>query len=306
MIVITREATKPFLRTDKGSLARKANLEAFDAEIKACYERADMLKATPFPLPDTDDSRALLDSLRSLVQTISGHNDFEDDVDFFEAGMDSLQASRLRRSILNGLRVTPNLPKPVEDLEPEFCFENSSVEKLHRAVAQIMSGTRGGAAGETKESRRIAAMEAMLEKYRQELVDLSYLASQARIARNRKASQPTASEQGSVVLLTGSTGSLGCFLLARLANDPTVSKVICLNRPQSASVDTLKRQMDLMRKRGASITGDGWKKVILYGAELSRVDFGLDDDDFDEVCEHFYLVVRPQLIFDVRIDSSLE
>ena len=35
MIIITRESVKPFFRTDKGTLARRANLAAFDADRKS-------------------------------------------------------------------------------------------------------------------------------------------------------------------------------------------------------------------------------------------------------------------------------
>jgi hypothetical protein len=129
-------------------------------------------------------------------------------------------------------------------------------------------------------------MEEMVEKYRQMLADMSYLAFHARISRSRR--QLTA-DHGSVVLLTGSTGSLGCFLLARLAKDSSVSKVICLNRPQSGSVDVHQRQMDLMAKRGISMSGDAWKKVVLHGAEMGREDFGLEDEAFDEVCSFCFV-----------------
>jgi acyl-CoA synthetase (AMP-forming)/AMP-acid ligase II len=281
MIIITRESTKPLLRTDKGSLARKANLAAFDAEIRACYEHTDIFNGTPLPLADVDDGYALLNSIRSILRDIIGHASFGDDVDFFEAGMDSLQASRLRRSILTRLRATPNLPTPVEDLQSDFCFENSSVRKLHLALIQLMAGTQvDRPAGQSKELKRIAAMEEMVEKYRQILVNMSYLAFHARISRSKRQSK----EHGSVVLLTGSTGSLGCFLLARLAKDSTVSKVICLNRPQSGSVDIHQRQMDLMAKRGISMSTEAWKKVVLHGAEMGREDFGLGDEEFDDVC----------------------
>lgn len=288
MIVIAWESTKPFLRTDKGNLARKANLAAFDAEIRACYEHANVLSATPFPFPDIDNGHALLDSIRLILRDIMGHTSFGDDVDFFEAGMDSLQASRLRRSILTRLRATPNLPKPVEDLQSDFCFENSSVGKLHRAVTGLMDGTYVDyLAGQSKELKRIAAMEEMVEKYRRLLADMSCLAFHARISRRRR--QLTV-EHGSVILLTGSTGSLGCFLLARLAQDSNINKVICLNRPRSNSVNVHQRQMDLMAKRGISLSAEAWKKVVLHGVDMGREDFGLEDEEFDDLLSVTHII----------------
>lgn len=281
MMIFTRETTKPLGRTDKGSLARKSTLAAFDAEIKACYERADIQKAVPFPSPFADDGYALLNSIRSQVYAVIGGDDITDSIDFFESGMDSLQATRLRRSVLNSLRVTPDLPNPVRDLEVDFCFENSSIEKLHRAVAHIMSGTQvNGVVGETREARRIREMEEMVDKYRQKLGSFANIAAYSRISRKKRRAH---SGQKNVVLLTGSTGSLGCFLLARLANDPSVSKVICLNRRHSGAATPLQRQMGLMDKRGASMAGQSWEKVVLHGADLSRFDFGLCEEEFAEL-----------------------
>ena len=58
MIIMTRETTKPFQRTDKGTTARKATLAAFDPEIKACYARRSDSKAPLFPLPPVDNDHA--------------------------------------------------------------------------------------------------------------------------------------------------------------------------------------------------------------------------------------------------------
>ncbi|KAG5644326.1 putative NRPS-like protein biosynthetic cluster [Asterophora parasitica] len=288
MLIFTRESIKPFIRTDKGSLARKSILAAFEEEIKASYERADEQTADPLPSPFAEDGYALLNAVRSLVHSVSGNSDIPDSVDFFEAGMDSLQASRLRRSILNGLRVTPDLPNPVRDLETDFCFENSSIEKIHRAVAHIMSGTQvNGVVGETREAKRIRTMEEMVDKYREELAGFASLAAHARISRLKRRES---SGRKNVVLLTGSTGSLGCFLLARLANDPEVSKVICLNRRHSGPTTARQRQVDLMEKRGAFITNRAWEKVVLHGADLTRTDFGLSEEKFAELLSVTHIV----------------
>ena len=282
MIIFTRESTKPLLRTDKGSLARKANLVAFETEIRACYQQADILNGTPLPLPDVEGGHALLNSIRTTVRDITGYATFGDDDDFFEAGMDSLQASRLRRSTLARLRATPNLPQPVIDLPSDFCFENSSVRKLHHAVTELMRRTNADClVGQSIGMKRIAAMEAMVEKYRHILLDMSCLAFRARVSKKKQTPNPS---PGFVVLLTGSTGSLGCFLLARLAKDSAVSRIICLNRPQPGDVDIYQRHMDRMVKRGISLPAEAWKKVVLYDADMSQEYLGLDDDAFGEVC----------------------
>ncbi|KAG6899620.1 hypothetical protein C0995_005371 [Termitomyces sp. Mi166 len=202
-------------------------------------------------------------------------------MDLFEAGMDSLQASQLRRAILNGLRVTPDLPIPIQDIGTDFCFENSSIEKLYLAIARLMSGAQDeNGLGGTKEERRVRAMEDMFMKYYDELCSFESLVAQVRVSRMKR--RPAAGHK-KVVILTGSTGSLGCFLLARLAGDPDVSKVICLNRVHSGATTFRQRQIYLMAKRGAYMSSQAWDKVVLHGADLSRHDFDLGENEFSEL-----------------------
>ncbi|KAG6864883.1 putative NRPS-like protein biosynthetic cluster [Blastosporella zonata] len=283
MVILTRENTKPFARTDKGSLSRKSILAEFDQEIKLCYDRAEVQNVVPFPSLYASDGYALLECIRTVVHNIAGNDDIPDSIDLFEAGMDSLQASRLRRHILNALRITPDLTVPVQDLDADFCFENSSIEKLHRAVVRIMAGTQvalGLSGEEAREAHRIQAMENMFEKYYEELRTFESLVAHVRVSRLKRRQ---AAGHKKVVVLTGSTGSLGCFLLARLAGDPDVSKVICLNRRHSGAATPKQRQMDLMAKRGACMSSYAWDKVVLHGAELSRSDFGLRENEFSEL-----------------------
>ncbi|KAG6873820.1 hypothetical protein C0992_008373 [Termitomyces sp. T32_za158] len=208
-------------------------------------------------------------------------------MDLFEAGMDSLQASQLRRAILNGLRVTPNLPGPIRDIESDFCFDNSSIDKLHRAVVRLMAGAKAAhAAGTTREERRVQAMEDMFAKYFDVLRSFEGLA--AHVCASRAKRRPVAGHK-KVVVLTGSTGSLGCFLLARLASDPDVSRVFCLNRVHTAAAP-LQRQIDMMAKRGAFMSARAWDKVVIHAADLSRHDFGLDEDEFYELLSVTHIV----------------
>lgn len=283
MLIFThQESERRFLRADKGSVTKKANLALFEKDIKEAYERADMLGASPLPLPSVEHgAAALLAAVRNHVKTVapSASSYFEnDDTDFFEAGMDSLQATRLRRAILNGLRVTLGLPTPVTDLDPDFIFENSSTLKLYNAIKDVMEGNY--TTDEDKGARRIRAMEDMVDKYHQELASYSGIAAEARERRRANSGEY---DDRKVVLLTGSTGSLGCFLLARIASDETVKKVYCLNRA-TPGVDVRKRQISLMKKRGTQLENKYWDKVEILESEPSKADLGVGEAKYNEVC----------------------
>ncbi|KAJ9143061.1 NRPS-like enzyme [Pleurostoma richardsiae] len=77
------------------------------------------------------------------------------------------------------------------------------------------------------------------------------------------------------VLLTGSTGSLGTYILDALFDNPHVSKVVCLNR----SADARHRQEAALHSRGLK-TLSGFNVQFLH-AELSQKYLGLDLPDYD-------------------------
>ncbi len=74
------------------------------------------------------------------------------------------------------------------------------------------------------------------------------------------------------ILLTGSTRSLGCFLLARLAKDPEVKRVVCINRRGGRE-----RQEAEMKRRGTGVID--WYKIHM----LEILDLGDIDDQLDSV-----------------------
>ncbi|KAF9018364.1 acetyl-CoA synthetase-like protein [Hymenopellis radicata] len=268
MVIVTSEGVKALIRTDKGSLQRKANLALFEEEINRAYEAAGGDgKSAPF----VGDARSLL---RELVYDVSGIPEYRDGkadkVDFFEAGMDSLQATRLRKAILNSLRATTSLPIPIQenDVESDFCFQYSTLETLTTAVNKLLAGEVESQ--QSSEEKRIGILEAMVEKYRAQLVAFS---GTARDTRARKKSMGSSARDGKVVLLTGSTGSLGCLLLSRLLADESVEKVICVNRARDDGADPMKRQVGLMHRRGAVVDETALKRVSFMDTDVSSAEW---------------------------------
>ncbi|THU97152.1 acetyl-CoA synthetase-like protein [Dendrothele bispora CBS 962.96] len=293
MLVLTTESMKPLIRTDKGSLARKANCELFSSEIDQCYSRAVSLKSTPFPSPS--DSEALLRRTREIVADATEQEIFRsqsgdlDTADFFEMGVDSLQAKRIHAVVLGSLKATPGLPKPVEKLELDFVFQHPSVKKLNDAIMELISGTGTEVQGKLSESGvRVRAMEAMVEKYRDYLNTLTAIAGAAHKTRRENIS---VKNPGSVVLLTGSTGSLGCMLLARFAADPNVSKIICINRLRKRQTEDIRERQEIaLERRGTCIARKNWNKVVLHESDVHSPNFGLTSEAYEELLEVTHIV----------------
>lgn len=94
--------------------------------------------------------------------------------------------------------------------------------------------------------------------------------------------------RGKTVLLTGSTGELGSYLLEELLQDPTITHVYCLNR----SADAETRQLAKFREKRLA---DGWlvetSRVKFWQADLSQERLGLTEEEYS------YLRERVDIIF---------
>ena len=90
---------------------------------------------------------------------------------------------------------------------------------------------------------------------------------------------------GDVVLVTGTTGALGCYLLAELVENSAISRVYAVNRPALSKNTLRERQEKSLIERGldadAILDSD---KVKLLEADLCVPNFGLGEDQYKEVC----------------------
>ncbi|VDB88513.1 unnamed protein product [Peniophora sp. CBMAI 1063] len=285
MLVLTYADTRPLQRTDKGSLSRKAIFAAFDEEIKNAYAYAEAASAVP--LPSRDDPSALRHALRDIVGKALGLeslDELDDAADFFEAGMDSLQATRIRQTLVSGLRVTPGLAHPVADLQRDFVFQNPSVNSLLAAVQNVMDGLDTPSA-QNREAARLEAMHAAVKKHTSQLCSF---ADDALDARSARAQTTPKHRDDCIVLLTGASGSLGCQLLGRLAADPAVTKIICLNRGALAA---RQRQMDAMKERCVVLGDEVWKdKITVIGCDTSKPYLGISAERYDELLSITHII----------------
>lgn len=86
------------------------------------------------------------------------------------------------------------------------------------------------------------------------------------------------SDEGQVVILTGTTGMLGSYMLDQMVRNPEVKRIICLNRSDDGGE---KRQARAMVDRG--LATDYESKCTFLHADMSRPDFGLSPDAFNDL-----------------------
>ena len=92
---------------------------------------------------------------------------------------------------------------------------------------------------------------------------------------------------GDVILITGSTGSIGASTLAELLESPKVEKVYALNRPHRKGIPLTTRQKFAFTSQG--LKGDlvYSEKLVMLEGNLGRPCLGLEESIQQKVCNGF-------------------
>jgi FlaA1/EpsC-like NDP-sugar epimerase len=85
------------------------------------------------------------------------------------------------------------------------------------------------------------------------------------------------------VLLTGSTGALGCHLLAQLLANDSIQHIYAINREGPDGVLLVDRQAAALERQGLSPTLVNSEKLTLIVGDLRDGDFGISSETMDEV-----------------------
>lgn len=262
-VVLIKPSEKIIPLSDKGSPQRKEVYAVFESEIQFVYDRLEreQLGAVAVPIDPNDPGK----SFRTMVQMcLPPHNKpsaWGDDEDFVHLGMDSLQATRLRRIVIRSLRQSENEVHYTGDLPRDFIYTHPSVSKLVKAL----EGLKGA---HMYQYDRLQTMK-----------DIS----------NRFAFQDEGGNtlgRNHVVLLTGTTGNLGAHLLQLLSESPRVRKVFCLirTRPtvesEAVESDAIARQRQVLTDRGIALSESAWLKVEFLQWQAGADLLGLNQEVF--------------------------
>lgn len=239
-------------RADKGSLLRREAIKLFEEEIKETYMNLDAIVDSATPL----DMNALEHSLKQLIQNRLKwkvpDEEWNYGDDLFDLGMDSLQATQLRRLLLASLPREQNQPGIQSKINREFVYQYSLVKQLAYAVKKL---------------DRSDALQTNHEDI-DKLVEFYSVKPSIKIGRSN----------GCVVLVTGSTGSLGSYVLAYLVDLPDVTRVICLNRPSKQN--PYLRQKEALKKKRICLSQDAWDKIEIHQTNSAANMLGLQNDQY--------------------------
>ena len=247
--IIPMPASSDYPRTDKGTIIRAQVYQMFDAEISEIYK--DQEKNTGGTLKfDINDMQAWL--LQIFTQRLGIHLPSAK-ANFFAAGFDSLQATRLLHVIkkelyLNGIS---------HELSTSALYGTQTVEGMAKFIHAIQTGS----AQTHPETTQTSEMAAMVNKY-------SHFSPHI----------PTAIsfEARSSVILTGATGSLGVWVLSKLLAFPSPPAIYCLVRANSTK-DAHDRILKSLRTRGLTFSPSQTSHIAALPCDFSSPDLGLAD-----------------------------
>lgn len=86
-----------------------------------------------------------------------------------------------------------------------------------------------------------------------------------------------------VVLLTGSTGGLGSYMLASMVENPAVVRIFTYNRPGRHGADIQSRHREMFEDRGLDMALLDSEKIVYLEGDAAAPRLGLPDDVYEEV-----------------------
>lgn len=271
--ILFTTSEKPMLRTGKGTVQRQLTLNLYENEINKLYDGIGLPKIPSKMLVDDEEKHAetLGKSLHEMILTCTWRNNsLTPEADFFQLGLDSLQAVALTKQI-NALLITSALP--FEPISTQTIYSHPSIRKLEAAII-----------GENITQNRVEQMQDTLVQF----------ASKLPASHTLPVMHPS---QGRVILLTGSTGSLGSYLLDALTTNSEIEKIYCANRGKSLE----QRQTQSHLQKGLSAD---FSKVSFLEADLNKPHLGLTETIYIDLLQSVTHIIHNA--WDVNFNRSFE
>ncbi|KAJ5668943.1 NRPS-like protein biosynthetic cluster [Penicillium macrosclerotiorum] len=245
--------SKPFQLTPKGTIKRRMIANDYASEIDALYAADEQMDVAQIAKEATLSEIAVyvMRTLSDILEVPA----IDQNADIFAMGLDSLQTLRLGKVLQASLQsVRP-------DLGPAFSSQQlyslPTITRLAEYILNIIQGGDSSLGSTTTESDidREQRISNLVNKY------------SADFGSNH------------AVILTGSTGSLGAYLLSELLRDLSVTKIYCLNRSSDAAI----RQLQSHQEKGLATYTQFPRRVEFLQAQFGAERLGLDEAKYEEL-----------------------
>ncbi|KAL8678453.1 MAG: hypothetical protein Q9186_005191 [Xanthomendoza sp. 1 TL-2023] len=269
-LVLVTKSERPFVRAGKGTVVRKLTEKAYETDIDELFEKSFasssigsvILRAPKFD-PTTVSDFVILALGRVLPNVELTDND-----NLYSFGLDSLRT----REFVQILKASLGAYRQQHELSwitMETIYRNPTIQDVSREVLTFLNeGTVSAPIP------RETAMSTMLEELIKELsppVSLSL--------------EPFGKAVRSIVL-TGSTGWLGMYLLETLLAEPDVEHIWCLNRSTEAYQQWQNHAYHLARR------GQTSARLTFLTVDYKKEFLGLGSYDLQKIKEEVDLIIH--------------
>lgn len=253
--IIVSNPNKPFPRSGKGGIQRATVLSLYADEIDRHYEIEEQVSHLEIPPLDTSSEGSLVKSIETILKSDLNVVNFSADMDLFSRGIDSRQVVNMSRWLRTGLNAAGHAAD-TSSLGPRAIYNNSTPRRLAQYIINNVVRREGVAGPEDEERHEIEVMEDLYKRYTPDLSNMS--------------GRPHPSIENRTIILTGSTGTLGSYLLDQLVRDTNIKMVVCLNRAKDGGIE---QQTKSMKDR--ALADSYSNKAKFYQVDLSQYNFGL-------------------------------
>ncbi|PYH42518.1 putative NRPS-like enzyme [Aspergillus saccharolyticus JOP 1030-1] len=260
---------KPFKLTAKGTTQRHAVNRDYAAEIEEIYSAQDSQTAVELPATLTADG--IRGYLQGIITALTGKKEVGASDDLYSMGLDSFQAIQLNR-ILRSSVSSYNPECDIERLTVQNIYAHPTVDGLTELLLGVLDGSSASTAGISRSEK----ISQLISKYTSDFrAPASYSLPQL--------------PARATVILTGSTGSLGTYILNDLIHNPQVAKVYCFNRSAEAQA----RQREGFEDKGLSVSPlDDPEKVEFLHVEFGKAHFGIGSKKYNELLGTVTLIIH--------------
>ncbi|KAJ5035155.1 uncharacterized protein L3040_008413 [Drepanopeziza brunnea f. sp. 'multigermtubi'] len=253
MVVVMAGTHQPLERSSKGTLLRNQAEKTYAMDIENAYRVDGHEVVSKEAQHDGSDESASAESIvrGGILEVMGSQVSIADEADFYQHGVDSTRATQIR-SLLQK-RVGRSLPWNV-------VYDCGNIVKLIEYIQKIQNGWDPVDDGQEAEM-----VKALVEKYSRFQVQSPVKPPTRRGVCNKR-----------VVILTGSTGSLGCHILEILRNSPDISRIICLVRAEDDASAAKRVSSSLVQRRKLPLSPEDLEyRVWCVPFQLQQPDLGL-------------------------------
>ncbi|KOS17713.1 Carboxylic acid reductase [Escovopsis weberi] len=255
----------PFPTSAKGSVQRPFANEIYKHIIDAVYEKAeeqhdDEQEAQKM---DFESIETLTASITEILVTRLGVSGVTPDADLFSLGVDSLRVVSLSKHIFLGAKAA-GFDVDYETVSPRVIYAQMAPRALAEHLLSRLSGGDDTCALQRNDVHEMGAFTRLVEKYTSDLPP-----------PNKGQQEPLNDDQ--TIIITGTTGSLGAYMLDRLVRSSRVRTIIALNRGDDGGAS---RQVDISADRGLSTD---FSKVEFLGGDLSLPTWGFGKEIYEKL-----------------------